>query len=82
MPGTLARIRIGKSGGSPIRSKPFDVTGAILVDENGIVLAGHARLRLQKSGFAMVPTIIVTDLTEAQKRIFVLADNKHAEGAG
>jgi len=57
--------------------------GAIAIDENGMVLAGHARLEAAKlNGLTRVPTIVASGLTEAQKRIFALADNKIAEQAG
>ena len=48
-----------------------------------MILAGHARYAAAKLlGFATVPTIRVNGLNEAQKRVFVLADNKFAERAG
>ena len=57
--------------------------GAIIIDENRMILAGHARYTAAKLlGFATVPTIRVNGLNEAQKRVFVLADNKFAERAG
>ncbi len=57
--------------------------GAIVIDETDMVLAGHARLRASMLlGMKVVPTIKVAGLSEAQKRAFVLADNKIAENAG
>jgi DNA modification methylase len=57
--------------------------GAVIIDENEVLLAGHARWEACKlSGMSLVPTIQVTGLSEAQKRVFVLADNKIAENAG
>ena len=47
------------------------------------MLAGHGRLKAcEQLGIALVPTIKVAGLTEAQKRAFALADNKIAENAG
>lgn len=55
----------------------------ILVDEAGVVIAGHGRLLAAKEmGLAEVPTIDLPGLTEAQKRALRLADNKIALNAG
>jgi DNA modification methylase len=57
--------------------------GAVIIDENEVLLAGHARWEACKLvGMSLVPTIQVTGLSEAQKRAFVLADNKIAENGG
>jgi ParB-like chromosome segregation protein Spo0J len=57
--------------------------GAVIVDENDVVLAGHGRLKAcEHLGMALVPTLKVGGLSEAQKRAFALADNKIAENAG
>ncbi len=55
----------------------------VLVDEAGVVLAGHGRLEAAKLlGLHDVPVIRHAGMSEAQKRAFVLADNKLAERAG
>ena len=55
----------------------------IVVDEHGVVLAGHARLQAAALlGLAAVPTIQVKHLTPERKRAFMLADNRLAELAG
>jgi len=55
----------------------------ILVDENGVIIAGHARHAAAKlSGRKEVPTIKVEGLSEAKRRALALADNRIAESAG
>lgn len=61
----------------------FGFTNPILVDENNAVLAGHGRLAAAKMiGLREVPTLVVLGLSDAQKRAYLLADNKLAERAG
>jgi DNA modification methylase len=57
--------------------------GAIIIDQTGTILAGHGRwLAAQMLGLAEVPTIEIDHLSPAQKRAYVLADNRIAEQAG
>jgi len=52
----------------------------IVIDENGRVLAGVARLLAAKNlGYTEVPTVQVKHLSEAQKKAFALADNRLSE---
>lgn len=61
----------------------FTFTNAILVDENNMVLAGHGRLMAaNRLNMATVPVDRIHGLTEAQKKAYVLADNKMALNAG
>ncbi len=61
----------------------FGFTNPILIDPDGGIIAGHARLRAAKEmALAEVPTIVLKGLTEAQKRVLRLADNKIAANAG
>lgn len=59
----------------------FGFIQPIIVDENGVILAGHGRrlaaiqLKLKK-----VPIIVVRDLTEKQKGFYRIADNKVSSG--
>ena len=63
--------------------RTFGWTNPILIDAMGGVIAGHGRLQAAKLlGLETVPTIRIEDMTEAQKRAYVLADNKLAENAG
>jgi hypothetical protein len=63
--------------------REFGFTNPVLVDgENGII-AGHGRVMAARQlGMGTVPVIELAHLTEAQKRAYVLADNKLAEQAG
>ena len=61
----------------------FGWTNPVLVDADGRIVAGHGRVAAARLlGLAEVPTITLEDLTEAQVRAYVLADNKLAENAG
>ena len=63
--------------------KSFGFTNPVLVDDDNMILAGHGRFQAAKLlGFDAVPAIRISQLTEAQKRAFVLADNKLSERAG
>ena len=63
--------------------KEFGVFVPAVVDENEVILAGHARVEAAKLiGMPKVPTIRVKHLTAKRKRAFVLADNRLAELAG
>ncbi|MDH5528253.1 MAG: site-specific DNA-methyltransferase [Nitrospirota bacterium] len=61
----------------------FGWTNPILVDGDNGVIAGHGRLlAARKLGLETVPVIELSHLTDAQKRAYILADNKLAENAG
>ena len=61
----------------------FGFTNPILVDEDGTIIAGHGRvLAAQKLGLAELPVMVATGWSEAQRRAYVLADNKLALNAG
>lgn len=63
--------------------KEWGWTTAVLVDETGEIIAGHGRiLAAQKLKIAEVPVMVAVGWTEAQKRAYVLADNKLALNAG
>ena len=63
--------------------REFGFTNPVLVDEQGSVIAGHGRLlAAHKLGITEVPSIELVDLTENQKKAYILADNKLALNAG
>jgi DNA modification methylase len=67
--------------GSSIRK--FGFLNPIIVDGDGTILAGHGRLEAARlAGLVEVPTIRFDHLTLAQKRAYVIADNRIAERAG
>ena len=63
--------------------KEFGFTSPILVDGANGVIAGHGRLAAaRKLGMTEVPVIELAGLSEAQRRAYVIADNKLALNAG
>ncbi len=61
----------------------FGWTNPILVDGEAGIIAGHGRLLAARElGMTTVPVIELTHLTEAQKRAYVIADNRLALDAG
>ena len=55
----------------------------ILVDEKGVIIAGHGRLQAaQKLGLAEVPVMTAKGWTEAQKKSYRIADNAIPRHAG
>ena len=63
--------------------KAFGFTNPILIDKDNMILAGHGRLEAAKLlDMAEVPCVRLEYMSEAQKRAYVLADNKLALNAG
>ena len=63
--------------------KEFGWTNPILVDGTNGIIAGHGRLlAARKLGYTEVPTIELSDLTETQKKAYIIADNRLALNAG
>ena len=61
----------------------FGFTNPILIDADGLVIAGHGRLEAAKAaGMREVPTIVLDGLDEAHKRALRIADNKIALNGG
>ena len=58
----------------------FGFINPILLDSNGVMIAGHGRLAAAKQlGLREVPTIRIDDLSPDQVRAYVIADNRLAE---
>lgn len=58
----------------------FGFRQPIVVDGNGVILAGHTRYRAaQQLGMTEVPVVWQTDITDIQARGYRIADNKVAE---
>jgi ParB-like chromosome segregation protein Spo0J len=63
--------------------REFGFTNPVLIDADGGIIAGHGRvLAARKLGLKTVPAIRIDYMTEAQKRLYVIADNKLALNAG
>jgi len=61
----------------------FGFTNPILADPDGHIIAGHGRLQAARAlGLSEVPTVILSGLSEIQKRALRIADNKIALNAG
>ena len=63
--------------------RTFGFTNPVLIDQANTILAGHGRVQAAKDiGMGEVPCIRIEHMTEAEKRAYVIADNKLALNAG
>ncbi len=63
--------------------KEFGFTNPVLIDDDNGIIAGHGRLMAAKKlGLDDVPTITLTGLSDAQRKAYVIADNKLALNSG
>jgi hypothetical protein len=63
--------------------KEFGFTNPVLVDGDNGIIAGHGRvLAARKLGMDTVPVVELSHLSDAQKRAYIIADNKLALNAG
>lgn len=63
--------------------REFGFTNPVITDGANGIIAGHGRiLAARKLGLKQVPTVELSQLTEAQKRAYIIADNKLALNAG
>ena len=63
--------------------REFGFADPIMIDEKNNVLAGHGRLLAAiAEGYTEVPCVPIDGLTDAQKKAYILANNRLAEDAG
>ncbi|MDB2127483.1 site-specific DNA-methyltransferase [Enterocloster clostridioformis] len=63
--------------------REFGFVNPVIIDRDKNVIAGHGRLEAAKAeGFTEVPCVFIDDMTEAQKKAYILADNRMALDAG
>lgn len=63
--------------------REFGFNNPVLIDRDGEIIAGHGRVAAAKKlGLDIVPCLRLEHLTNAQKRAYILADNRLAEKAG
>ena len=63
--------------------REFGFVNPVIIDREMNVLAGHGRLEAAKAeGYIQVPCVFVDEMTEAQKKAYILADNRMALDAG
>ena len=63
--------------------KTFGFTNPVLIDKDNCILAGHGRVEAAKmAGLTEVPVVQISHLTPAQKKAYIVADNRLAELAG
>ncbi|HOV03519.1 MAG TPA: ParB/Srx family N-terminal domain-containing protein, partial [Kaistiaceae bacterium] len=61
----------------------FGFTNPVLISDDGEIVAGHGRVMAARElGITEVPTLKLSHLTAAERRAYVLADNKLALNAG
>ena len=62
--------------------KEFGFTNPVLIDTQNGIIAGHGRvLAARKLNIEQIPCIVLKDLSEAQKKAYIIADNKLALNA-
>lgn len=63
--------------------RTYGFTNPVMVDADGGIIAGHGRvLAATQAGLVTVPCIRLSHLSEAQKRAYVIADNRMGEMSG
>ena len=60
--------------------REFGFVSPVLIDEDRNLIAGHGRVEAARAeGMTEVPYVTVSDLTEAQRRAYIIADNRLTE---
>ncbi len=63
--------------------KEFGFTNPVLIDDDGGIIAGHGRVQAaEKLNISEIPCIVLTNLTAAQKKAYIIADNQLPLNAG
>lgn len=63
--------------------REFGFVSPVLIDGAGNVIAGHGRIEAARlEGIEEAPCVLVEHLTDAQRRAYILADNRLAELSG
>lgn len=63
--------------------REFGFINPVIIDRDYGIIAGHGRvLAAKEEGITEVPCVFVDYLTEAQKKAYILADNRFAQDAG
>jgi hypothetical protein len=61
----------------------FGFTNPVLIDDQNGIIAGHARVEAAKLlGLSGIPALRLSHLSEAERRAYIIADNKLAQKAG
>lgn len=77
---THSKAQIGKIANSIRR---FGFTNPVLIDKGRNVVGGHGRITAaQQLGMTEIPCVVLEDMSEAERRAYILADNKLALDAG
>ena len=63
--------------------REFGFVAPVLIDFDNNIIAGHGRVEAARlEGMAEVPCVLVSNLSDAQRRAYILADNRLAELSG
>ena len=63
--------------------REFGFVSPVIIDRSYSILCGHGRvLAAKEEGYTDVPCVFVDEMTEAQKKAYILADNRMAMDAG
>lgn len=63
--------------------REFGFINPVIIDADFGVIAGHGRIMAaREEGIKEVPCVLVDHLSEAQKKAYIIADNRYAEDAG